>query len=444
MVYVDLSETLNSASSKGTGAEASSSPASAARFFRACLTDRIFSFLLDYLILTPVVSFLLLLGFKKEFAVWNENSLTAESQPLFLLLALAFVMSFSLLQSFFIYHWGATPGQYFLKLKTQNLQPSGLNFFKFTIRQMGFWISLFFLGLPWVAVLADPEQRTFYDKLSETRVVSLKSDQFYFNFEFETKYWRAFVATVILFFSFILAAVGWQQHQRIKNAVYSFQQMKKEQFFCDDLKAVQLLQRLQTAIALNLVGQVSDRCVDKEADFVLWKMDNPELKSLAYYAKSITESDSEREHAYLQQACTEKENSFLGCELATAFLDHDFQQLYQSLGDKNQEKTFLVSTFRYELGLILSEKSDEKNNFQKLKAYDTQNLVKKYLLAEILNRARPFSLSTSSLAKSSLVSSGGRRPASHPELSSKPSQVLSREDLNYAQELIQNMPGGTP
>lgn len=440
MVYVDLSDVSNSACFASKGDGAGSNPSSHPLIFRASLADRIFSFLLDYLILTPVVSFLLLLGFKKEFAVWNENSFTAESQPLFLLLAFAFVISFSLLQSFFIYYWGATPGQYFLKLKTQSLQPSGLFFFKFTVRQIGFWVSVFFLGLPWLAVLADSEQRTFYDKLAETRVVSLKSDQFYFSFEFETKYWRAFMATVILFFSFILAAVAWQQHKKIKNAVYSFQRLKKEQFFCEDLKSIQLLQRLQTAIALNLVGQISDRCVDKEADFVLWKMENPELKSLAYYAKSITEKDTDHENVYLKQACFEKDKQFLGCELATAFLNRDFNQLYQFLGNKKQEKTFLISTFRYELGIILGEKLDEKINFQKLKAFDTHDQVKKYLLSEILNRSIPLSAPSFKAAKAIGTSTGGRRPASN--LDQEP--MLNREDLQYAQKLIKNLPLETP
>ena len=438
MVYVDLSEAENSTQNpsdlRGAG---QTFPELKKGFFRASLTDRLFSFLLDYLILTPLVSFLLLLGFKKEFTIWNENSLTAENQPLFILLACSFLISFSLLQSFFIYFWEATPGQYFLKLRTQNLQNSELNFFKIMIRQLGFWISISFLGLPWLGVLTDPIQRTFYDKLSDTRVVSLKSEQFYFNFEFEIKYWRAFLATVIVFFSFILAAVGWQHHQKIKNAVYSFQQMKSEQFFCDELKSVQLLQRLQTAIALNLVGQLSDRCVDKEADFVLWKMNNPELKSLAYYAKSITESDADHEQDYLRQACAEKENQFLGCELAAAFLNYDFNHLYSVLGSKNQEKTFLVSTFRYELGLILEQKSDEKNNFQKLKAFDTHDQVKKYLLSEILSRT----LTSSQTARRSSNRALGRRPASSSDEVLAPA---SREDLQYAQKLIQNIQQNIP
>ncbi len=433
MVYVDLSEIKKPAQNTPDplGAERTI-PDAAKGSFRACLTDRLFSFLLDYLILTPVVSFFLLLGFKKEFAVWNENSLTAESQPLFLLLALAFLLSFSLLQSFFIYFWEATPGQYFLKLKTEHLQNSGFKLFNLMVRQLGFWFSIFVLGLPWISVLTDSAQRTFYDKLADTRVISLKSDQFYFNFEFETKFWRAFASTVTVFLSFLLVAAGWQQHQRIKNAVYSFQQLKNEQFFCEELKSVQLLQRLQTAIALNLVGQISNRCVDKEADFVLWKMENPELKSLAYYAKSITETDADREQSYLHQACAEKENSYFGCELATAFLKQDFNQLYHSLNSKKQEKTFLVSTFRYELGLILGERNDEKPNFQKLKAFDTHDPVKKYLLSEILNRA----LLSNRTAQSRKVSAVGRQPASPEVQDVGPIQ----DDLQYAQKLIQNMP----
>lgn len=390
--------------------------------YQASVLDRIFSFVLDYLILSPVVSFLILIFFQKEISVWKENSFSPELQAVFILLGIVYILLFSFMQSFFIYFWQATPGQYFLKLKIHNENSTEFLFFRILLRQVGFWLSILFVGFPWLSILSHPQQKTFYDKLSELQVLSGKSQQNYFTFELETKYWQAFVTTFLIFFTVLGIAVGWQQHQKIKLAAYTFEKMKNENFFCEELKSVQITDRLQTVIALNLVSQISDTCVDKEADFVLWKSDNEELRSLAYYAKSLTENESDAEEKYLNQACQIQQNTFLGCQLAQAFLSHNILAFYQKLKTTTAAPTLLTSTLRYELGQAINQIADGKVNFEQLKKFDTQVLVKKYILSEILNRSDKENPQKRSIAT---------------EENSE--NKISDEDVAYAQKLIQEM-----
>ncbi len=413
MVYPDFSNNENGLNANG------SAPV---KVFQASVLDRLFSFLLDYLILSPVVSFLILLFFKKEISVWKQNAYSAELNPTFFLLISAYLVFFSALQSVFAYHWQATPGQYFLKLKLEDQKKTGLLFFRIFFRQIGFWLSILFLGFPWLGVLSHAEQKTFYDKLAEFRVVSLKSDQVYFSFEFESKYWQALSATFMVFGAFLLTAAGWQLHDKIKTATYSFDKLNKQNYFCEGLKSTPLRERLQTVIALNLVGQIADECVDKEADFVLWKSDNTELRSLAYYAKSLTESDYDTEEKYLSQACKGQNKDFLGCKISNAFLKSDMPSLYELLNKTDVSKNLLSSTLRYELSVVLDLPDDQIKNFEAIKKFDSQTLVKKYLLSEILNTV-------------TAQKERQRSPASN----SDEQHIQSTENLAYAKKILLEM-----
>ena len=413
MVYDDIPHQKNSIEPQ----------AQTSKYYRASVLDRVFSFLLDYLVLSPVISFLILIFFQKEISIWSANTLTSELKAVFVLLAISYVVFFSFLQSLFIYFWQATPGQYFLKLKVVDQKADqGIYFFRILFRQLGFWSSFLLLGFPWISVLAHSEQKTFYDKLSETKVISLKAKPDFFTFEFETRYWQALMGTLMVFVSVILLALGWQQHQNIKASSYTFEKMRSDNFFCDDLKSVQFTERLQMVVALNLVGQIADDCVDKEADFVLWKSDNQELRSLAYYAKSLTEIEEKAENLYLESACQGYDRKVLGCKLATAFLDHELLDLYKSLKFPQASENFLTAVLRYEFGVELAQNDDQKANFKKLKNFDTHQLVKKYLLSEILDQ---YPKSTGS----------GRSIAAEDNQIN----ILSDDQIAYSRKLIHDM-----
>ncbi|MBC7467157.1 MAG: RDD family protein [Bdellovibrio sp.] len=427
MVYSDISD-VQSFSTMGQSNQNSGGqkPTDGGAMYKASIVDRFFSFLLDYLIFAPVVSFFLITCFQDEVAIWKSGQTRAENLPILFLLSATYIFTFSFLQSFFIYFWGGSPGQYFLKLRVHVDRQPGLIFIRILVRQVGFWFSALFLGLPWLAVLSHPKQKTFYDRISETSVYSLKQNQKFFSFEVETKYWRSLFATLVIFLFIICAGYGWQQHNQIKLGAYTFNSLNKKDLLCAQLKPVEIKDRLQTAVALNLVGQLSDDCVDKEAEYVLWTVHDDEMQSLAYYAKSLTESDSADEKRYLNQACQFKNKDYFGCRVASAFLNKGLTSLYADLKTDKSQKDLLEVVLQYELGMVLKKGSEEDENFKALRKFDKQRIVKKYLLSELLERR---------LAANRPIKNKGRMPASQ----SIKSTVSNPADFNYAQKLIEQM-----
>lgn len=389
----------------------------------ATVLERVLSFSLDYIILAPLVSFFNLVLFQKEMIDWKNTGSSAEFAPYIFGLIFTFVLFFSLLQSLFIYFLQATPGQYFLKVRMEVNQKSGLVYLRVLVRQITFWLSVPFLGIPWLAVLAHPESKTFYDRLTEISIVSLKGKQHYFKFELEKSFWRSFVATMSLFVAFLIAALCWQNYTAIKNNAYTFAELKKENFFCAEIDGVQQRLRLETVIALNLVGQIADICVDKEADFVLWNTNDDDLKSLAYYAKSltVTETDLETENNYLAQACAKVQPDAFGCQIASAFQNDSLTSLYKSLKKESKPKSLLATTLAYELSILLGRMNESDVHLQRLKKFDSQRLVKKYMVGEIISRMN------------TQASKTGRAPAAV-----QPNSRNERE-MKYVQKLLAEM-----
>lgn len=349
--------------------------------FKVSLLDRFFSFLIDYLLFSPFVSFFLFLFFKEGLRFWKQNPTAPEQASLTLLLGGGFILIFSLMQAASIWFWRATPGQYFLKMKVVFDHGDGLVFWRAFFRQFGFWLSILFLGIPWLALMAHPHQKTFYDRIADCRILSKKRTSDFSGFELEHRYWQSFMATLILFVGFILVAFMMGRFREIENRTESFKQFDKKELFCAELKGVTPASRLELAIAMNLVGQLSDDCLDRESDFVLWTTKRKDL-SLAYYAKSLTEDDRENENKYLEQACLEDKKAF-GCKISQAFLNADFNKLYE---EAKKQKSVLAVTLTYELSEELGYGQETKLEFSKLANFDSNRLVKKYILKEILQR----------------------------------------------------------
>ena len=108
------------------------------------------------------------------------------------------------------------------------------------------------------------------------------------------------MATMVVFVGLLFTAYVWKNYSKVVQRVASFADLQDKSFFCEDLKALSLDERLSVAVALNLADQLSDECLDKESDFVLWKQRKSDY-SLAYYAKSLTVEDTKKEKTYLNK-----------------------------------------------------------------------------------------------------------------------------------------------
>jgi uncharacterized RDD family membrane protein YckC len=355
----------------------------------AQMLDRFFSFVIDYIVISPFVMFGLYFLLGEGFQFWKTNPTAPENDIFVVIVGISFVILFSLIQTYFVSIWSATPGQYFLKIKFEYEDSDSSPIVKVFIRQILFWVSMVFLGIPFLSVLADKKRRTFYDKIGGVQVVSLKNENFTVGFENEYKYWQAFMTTLSLFFGFVLAAYIYQNYHNIVGRVVSFNELKSKNFFCEDLAAVSIENRLETAVALNLVDQLSDACLDREADFVLWRNRSIDV-SLAYYAKSLTAETKEKEQSYLFQACDGQDINRLesltnGCQIASAFKEKRIEEFFYNLKPGN----ILNDVLKYELSKIYDDKESDELKFNRLEAYNELKGIKKYQFYELVAQLYP-------------------------------------------------------
>lgn len=354
----------------------------------AHLLDRFFSFLIDYLVISPFVLFLLYTTFSNGFNFWKSNPTAPENDLFVLILAFSYVLYFCLIQSFFIVLWRATPGQYFLKIRIEFHESDDLIFLRTFFRQVAFWFSFLFLGIPFLSMMTNKNRRTFYDRIGDVSVVSTKNEADFFTFEKEYKYWQSFIATLVLFVGFLISALIWKTYSKVVQRNLSFAVLQEKSFFCEELKNVNIDERLQVAIALNLTNQLADSCLDHEADFVLWKQKKSDY-SLAYYAKSLTTTDDDKEIIYLKQSCYgQNTDDFaslpLGCKISYSFLNNKIEKLYSELNSDD----FLNASLKYELSLLLKKSgADEiESNFAKIEKYNAIKSIKKYQIIEMLSQ----------------------------------------------------------
>lgn len=401
----------------------------------AKIIDRIFSFVIDYLVISPFVMFALYLVFNNGFVFAKNNPLAPENDLFYILMAASFLFLFSLVQLLFVEIWKATPGQYFLKIRFEFDEVNSLSMVRLFFRQILFWFSFGLLGMPFLSVLTNKRRRTFYDQVADVSVVTTKEEAFSFTFEHEFKYWRALVATLTVFFVFIFSTFVWSNYKHIVGRAVSFAQLQDKKFFCDGLESFEYDKRLEAAVALNLVNQLSDECLDREADFVLWKQ-KYDSYSMAYYAKSLTTDDSEKESKYLSQACDGEaaEARTLGCRVASAFEKQQFNELYESLS----EQSLLSDVLKYEMALKLQKTEEAEESFAKLSQYNSLKPMRKYQLLEMLNQGdvveenkrAPASVSDDELEAYTKVKPESEVPAA---------QVIKSERHTKIMELLENL-----
>jgi hypothetical protein len=377
----------------------------------AHIMDRLFSFVIDYLVISPFVLFFLYLSFNEGFSYLRSNPMADEKNLFYTIVGVSGVVYFSLIQSLFIYVWHATPGQYFLKVKLEFGEGNSLLFIRAFFRQLfcnlafvtfafsGYltavkpapYLALIFtvLGLSYLSYMTNRKRRTFYDQVTDIGVVTLKSEKSFFDFEIEFRYWQSLVATLSIFAGVLLVAVILANYDRVTQRKVSLVKLQSEGFFCEEMNQVPDSERLGTAIALNLVNQLSDGCLDRESDFVLWRQKTGEY-SLAYYAKSLTTASDEKEKQYLQQACAgenllEAGSLSAGCRIANAFLTKNFEQLYAQLG----EPSVLNDILKYQVSLALNKEDEIEKNLFALEKHGTLKAVKKFQVIEMISGAAP-------------------------------------------------------
>ena len=384
---------------------------------------RILSFVIDYFIFAPVISFLILVLFHSGVDIYRSFPKSAEAQSVFGYLAVGYVILSTFFQALFMSFMGATPGQYFLKLRVEFKNTQYPIFLQAWARQLGFVLSFVFLGIPFLKALADENGQCFYEKMTESQLVSLwpidRHSYFYKGLDVDRKFWSASLATISSFLIALGLVMFWKNYQFVLTSPETYAKMKAKKKSCTEFVHLDSTDRLRYSIAMNLVGTVTDSCLDQEADFVLWRNFTDD-RDLAYFAKFVSSKNDRLEGKYLKQAC-EADQTSEGCYWATIFTENKFASIRNN---PEMSKTLLGKVLLYEFATKGNTKK-RRQAFNELKEYVDYKSVKKYLLLENLNDANKEQEALAS--KTSLQDPKSRRPANFEPL--KKESLLDSDEI---------------
>ncbi len=272
--------------------------------------DRLLAFFIDFLITSPIAGLFASSALRdlKENIIENGNTesiLICGLEYLFIFFAVNVIM-----QILFLHFWNASPGQKVLNLKVirfpNEYSYGPLSFAQCLMRSIGPWFSLLFLGIPMLEVFSHPWRRTFYDRLSDTLVVTLKKKGEKSPLPFEAHFIRQWMQAT----SFLLVGVGIFQFIQFldleKNNFSKTGSKQNSNCAAVNLFTNQKFTRLDRALSIYLVDKEEFSCVERELSNEHIYTKEP---ALAYFAKSLLEPDEDTKKEYENQTCVVAANS---------------------------------------------------------------------------------------------------------------------------------------
>lgn len=336
--------------------------------YQVAIFKRLFSALLDYFILAPIVFFISMSLLKNGVSLFKQFPSSVEGREVVVHICLLSLMLFAFIQSLFIYFFKGTPGQNILKIQIEFADVNYSSFLQIMVRQLGFVISPVLMGLPWLAVIYHPRGTTFYERLSESQLYSLIPNDFEIIKPSEKKYIGLSLSTAAFFMIFLFLVQWWSSYQSLLNVpVTGHVADLMKQNSCDQIEDSNPISKLQILIAMNLVNMVSDECLNYQLDHDLWKNFSSKashIHALAYFGKYVTAKNKDQESEYLKLACQEP-GDFEGCYLAKNIESADSME--------NSFNSPLIAVIKYE---------KNKKDLDVLENWDQIKLVKKYILSE--------------------------------------------------------------
>lgn len=359
---------------------------SSKRSYSATVFQRVLAVLIDYFIFLPIASFILVNLFYEGLFLYKKFPQSDESFFVVTILTMCSGVIISFLQAICIYLFRGTPGQIFTKTYVEFEYVHVHIFLQAWLRQIGFVISIFSFGWPFLAVFFHPKRQTFYERMTDSTVLTAVYDSKDRSLTAaEQNYIRAGFAAFSFFGLFLVAVSFFNLYKKTLYSFASFSKQQQKEAFCKEIKNVKQENRLLVALAMNLADQLSDSCLDKEADFVLWRMDSMQgfsevyNPSMAYFAKYMTAKDSDTEKQYLDMSCLNAQKSY-GCFLSESFQNKSEKEFLAELKTSGKED-ILASMIQYQLAQNMKLK--EKSIFlDKMKKFDSLDIVKKFVLIE--------------------------------------------------------------
>lgn len=276
--------------------------------------DRLAAFVADVIVFSPVATLIAspLSQRAREARVTGQDD---EWMTLVFSISGLVVISWLAYQVLFLVFFSATPGKMALRLKVVSLwnlnRPRPIEIF---LRCLTWNFEILFCGLPWLAVFSNEKRRPFHDRIADSAVISLKRERWAGPATFaEISFASGFQSAGLAIFTMMLFVHASEfRRARFTNSGLAAAR-EDDGRLCPEVREVidqsagrkrgSIKDRLEVAMTLSASQTIESECLDREADFALWR--NQELE-LAYLAKALrAEGTTEERLAYLQKVCPE-------------------------------------------------------------------------------------------------------------------------------------------
>ncbi|KHD89337.1 MAG: hypothetical protein OM95_04215 [Bdellovibrio sp. ArHS] len=269
----------------------------------ASVSDRFVALVLDFLIFSPVISLIIagLVRQTKTFFLLDASSLEGTiSAALVIGVAVFFTC---LLQAVFLYYWQATPGQLFMQLRVVAYphKQKRLSLNQCVMRSFMWCAGFLVLAIPFLEVVSHPLRRAFHERASDTMVVTLKEVPDEGPHPLESKFIASWMRMSFLFLLLFVVIGFFKTYHSLQVGEYSSKD--PGHVSCKEIKASDLTatSRMDAALVLYLLNEISPECLNKEAEASLWN-DPVGAQDLAYLAKYLTAPESDQEK-YFDKIC---------------------------------------------------------------------------------------------------------------------------------------------
>lgn len=286
----------------------------------ASVSDRFIAFILDFLIMSPVVSLITagMIRQTKTFFLLNTGS--SQGVLAAMLVFAAVFTAVVILQTAFLYYWQATPGQLFLQLRVQAYpqEQARLSLNQALLRSLMWCTGFLFFAVPFLEIASHPLRRAFHERASDTIVVTLKKNFDEGPHPLESRFIASWMRMSFLFLLLVGVMGFFKTYYSLQAGLYK-EPANTDAFVCKEMKDSDLVgaARLDAALSLFLVNAITSECLNKEADAFLWSH-SAIARNFGYLAKYVAASEADQEK-YLDKACETPSSS---CALARYMADN--------------------------------------------------------------------------------------------------------------------------
>ena len=313
------------------------------QIYKPAHIDRLFAAVIDFLILAPVIG-LFSSGVVSDLKI--NTLFVAHQSNSFLIFQYSFIFFslFVLYESVFNYFLKATPGHYFLYLRLESDDNKPLSFLRIIFRSVFKFVSFLFVFFPFIEILLREDRKPFYDRVSLTKLTTLKKAPVTDDIAFQIKIWLTQWVNSAVIVSFI--AVGAVLFQVTSHDSVVSTTEKKIATCASDLNSylVSYLQDQEMQKSKDCIQQITDR------DFTKAMEEKSEVAALNYFARYVMADEVKLRTEYLKKFCSQQTDNVLCAEKSSIRLsevqDKDFVYyvyvLSKYVQDKNHLGAFLI------------------------------------------------------------------------------------------------------